>query len=390
MTHPMQPNAGSSRVIVVQPTVPIYRTSFFEAVSQRLGSRFSVHASVQDMGVLTRRTQLPAWERALGPIRSIGPGLEWQSGALGISLERGDLVVVSGAPRCLSTLVLIAKAHWAGARVMWWGHYWSSTSRVASATLRLLIMQAADAILFYTDEEVALYGRHRWRRKGTPVFALNNGIDAADVATLRLAYDPASRTRDLLFIGRLTPKAGVSLLLEALSRPACSHLTLDVIGGGEQEAELQAQARALGLDQRVVWHGGIGEEQRIAAVANTCKLFVYPGSVGLSLIHAFAYGLPAIVHDDRWRHGPEIAAHRPDVTGWTYRFGDVASLAAALGGAFTPQGQLSAMSEAAVNITSATYNTTDMAERFCRMVDQLLSGDTPADSSPRGAVDCKL
>src|SRR5205085_9067419 len=36
--------------------------------------------------------------------------------------------------------------------------------------------------------------------------------------------------------------------------------------------------------------------------------FVYPGSIGLSLLHAFGYGLPVITHADRRRHGPEIAA----------------------------------------------------------------------------------
>ena len=32
-----------------------------------------------------------------------------------------------------------------------------------------------------------------------------------------------------------------------------------------------------------------------------------PGAVGLSLIHAMAYGLPCLVHSNRLQHMPEIA-----------------------------------------------------------------------------------
>ena len=37
------------------------------------------------------------------------------------------------------------------------------------------------------------------------------------------------------------------------------------------------------------------------------RIFVYPGEVGLSLIHAMAYGLPCLVHSDRLKHMPEIS-----------------------------------------------------------------------------------
>ena len=71
----------------------------------------------------------------------------------------------------------------------------------------------------------------------------------------------------------------------------------------------------------------MAEEPDIAQIANRCRLFVYPGGVGLSLIHAMAYGLPSIIHDDRWRHMPEIAAFQDGRTGRTFEREDPGSLA---------------------------------------------------------------
>ena len=59
---------------------------------------------------------------------------------------------------------------------------------------------------------------------------------------------------DLLFAGQLIRGKGVQLLLEAMARMRMPR-TLDVVGTGNMEAELKAQAERLGLVERVRWHG---------------------------------------------------------------------------------------------------------------------------------------
>ena len=61
-------------------------------------------------------------------------------------------------------------------------------------------------------------------------------------------------SRDLLFVGQLIRGKGVQLLLEAMARMRTPR-TLDVVGTGNMEAELEAQAERLGLAERVRWHG---------------------------------------------------------------------------------------------------------------------------------------
>ncbi|MDB5569820.1 MAG: hypothetical protein JWN93_1003 [Hyphomicrobiales bacterium] len=368
------------RVFFVQPAVPAYRTAFFSRVAELAGSQVRVYASASaEFGSGADAGGDVEWRRQLGPYRKIAPGLYWQDGALSIPMARGDVVVVSGAPRCLSNVALLLKARAVGARTVWWGHYWSSTSKRSNAALRFLLMLAADAILFYTDEEAGHYAKHWWRRKRQPVFALNNGVDVRPIAALRAPYDPQARPRDVLFVGRLTRKAEAHLLLEALAHPSCGGVTLDVVGDGEQAQALALRAHALGLADRVAWHGASVDEATVAAAANRCKMFVYPGAVGLSLVHAMAYGLPAIVHDDRWGHMPEIAAHAPGVTGLTFARGDARALAACVRGALEAHDERMAMSAASLALTARTFNTEDMAHRFCAMLGELAAaGDHAA------------
>lgn len=63
-------------------------------------------------------------------------------------LEAGDVLVLPGNPRNLSSLILLVRGKFNGATIVWWGHYWSSTSRRWRQVLRSLVMAFADVILF--------------------------------------------------------------------------------------------------------------------------------------------------------------------------------------------------------------------------------------------------
>lgn len=232
----------------------------------------------------------------------------------------------------------------------------------------LLLMRLSDVILFYTDQEVEEYRAILRRPTAKRMYGLNNGIENNEITKLRAPYISADRPRDLLFIGRITLKAEFDLLLEALARPECARITLDVIGDGAALTLLKKRAERLEISGRIAWQGATVDEALIATVANRCKAFIYPGSVGLSLIHGLAYGLPAIVHDERRAQMPEIAAHEPGRNGVTFRWNDAVSLAGAINGLLNDPQSLDAMSKEAVALVDRTFNAEDMATRFCNLV----------------------
>lgn len=305
-------------------------------------------------------------------MRLLPGGLLWQPGVSGLSVLRGDIVVLSGNPRQLSAVALLIRAKLCGARIVWWGHYWSSTSRRWRQMLRLVPMALSDAILFYTDAEVDAFQREAFLiGRVRHVAALNNGINIEPIERLLHPYSAIERDPALLFIGRLTEKAALCLGLEALALLGERAPVLHVIGDGEQRGVLQARSRDLGLEGQIVWHGALTDEAKIAEIANRCRAFFYPGEVGLSLIHAMAYRLPAIVHDRPRLHMPEIAAFRDGETGLSFAYGDADALARTISTMLADAAQLDAFAEAAAGIVGPSFTTQDMARRFEALVDRL-------------------
>lgn len=362
------PTTNEKRLIVVQPSLAAYRHDLFDRIAEEFGTSFILYYSPSDLGVLTANQPQPQWAHRIGPIRPLIPGVEWQSGALNIPLKRGDVIVISGAPRCLTNLLLLLKAKAKGARSLWWGHYWSSTSRPYRFFLRILLMRLVSGVIFYTDKEVREYRAGPGRRDKRPIHALNNGINTETIRANRTQYNPHQRKKALFFIGRLTEKAELHSLITALADPRLSQVSLDVIGDGAKAAELKALSLRLNLDARVRWHGGLTDEARIAAIANGCQAFVYPGGVGLSLIHAMAYGLPSVVHDDRHRHMPEIAAFQAGKTGLSFQKDQIGSLVDAIETLLARPDRLIAMSQKAIEVTTNGFNTEAMTDRFLEAV----------------------
>lgn len=363
------------KVFVLQPALPHYRLDFFRRVYSALGDTFAVYYSPTILAGITTAADSEPWARRIGALKPIAPGLEWQEGALSLQFERGDVVVVCGAPRTLSTLAVIAKAKLNGAKVIWWGHFWTSTSKEWRFRFRMQMLRVCDGVLFYNDNEVEEYLALRKGRTAGTVRGLNNGINTDPIAAGRAPFDPALRDDAILFIGRLTPKAQLALAIDALAAiPADRRPRLEVIGSGEEQESLRAQAGALSLADHITWHGSMTDEALIAQVANRCKLFLYPGEVGLSLIHAMAYGLPAIVHSDRWRQMPEFAAFEDGVTGRSFRYGDAGSLAEVLRSLIEENKTLAVCSDESIARVTYTYNTADMARRFVEFVRRIGPG----------------
>ncbi len=74
------------------------------------------------------------------------------------------------------------------------------------------------------------------------------------------------------------------------------NMTLDVVGNGSALADLKQQTAALGLDERIVFHGKV-EQSRVVALLKQAHLFCYPtASEGFPkvVLEALACGLPVI------------------------------------------------------------------------------------------------
>ncbi len=113
---------------------------------------------------------------------------------------------------------------------------------------------------------------------------------------------PPSATQSLrvLFVGRLSPRKGVDMLLEALARVrARSPVELAIVGAGTEETALRAAAEALGLDDCVRFTGTLSQTEVAAELARThvCCLPSVRESSGTVLLEAMAAARPVIALD---------------------------------------------------------------------------------------------
>ena len=319
-------------VHIIQPVVPHYRLALFEALAGHSRFAVKVHASRSVPGAPQSVPDLPGWADISHHCFSwLGGRVLWQSRlSLPDAFGRGDVLVVNGNPRFLSNIPLILRARRLGAGIVWWGHGWSPTSRPWRAALRFRLMAVADVILLYTDAEVSALADQL--PKGRRILALNNALDPAPMERARAQwpqdrleqFQSANHLSDkkvLLFCGRLKlkPSTELDVAIRALSmlvdRDGPDKYLLVVIGDGEDKDRLVSLAEELGVNNGIRWVGPIFEESKLAPWFMSASCFVFPGAIGLSLIHALSYGLPVITHSNIALHNPEIAALKHEING---------------------------------------------------------------------------
>jgi glycosyltransferase involved in cell wall biosynthesis len=252
--------------------------------------------------------------------------------------EPGDVLVVGGNVRFLSSLVLALRARLSSLGVVWWGHGRPSDGSPSPGRWlkRAWTDWVADVHLVYTAREAEAYEQARYDPK--TVFATNNTIDCepirraiaewseADLADFRHRENPAGKTL-LLFCGRITKAKDLELGLDALTHLDSSY-ELVIIGDGPERPVLESRARAVGVHERVRFLGAIFDQRDLAPWFLSASCFTYPGEIGLSILHAFAYQLGVITHGDKNAHGPEFVALRDGHNGLIYEKGSASDLAA--------------------------------------------------------------
>jgi glycosyltransferase involved in cell wall biosynthesis len=172
------------------------------------------------------------------------------------------------------------------------------------------VLRDARAVIFTSEEERREARKSFWlyraRETISPLGVAAPASRNAASENVFLARFPELRnTPFLLFLGRLHPKKGCDLLIDAFARIANTDLALVLAGPDQIGWEKELRARAASLGHRIVFPGMLeGEIKRDAfAAAGAFILPSHQENFGISVAEALSFGLPVLISNrvNIWR-----------------------------------------------------------------------------------------
>ena len=176
------------------------------------------------------------------------------------------------------------------------------------------VLRDARAVLFTSEEERVLARSSFWLYRCNEVVVNYGTAKPIGNPELELAeffdhYPHLRNKRLVLSMGRIHPKKGFDLLIDAFARVLGSHPEWHlVIAGPDQvgwQRELHHRAGQLGVASRITWTSMIGGSLKWGAF-RAAEIFVLPShqeNFGVVVAEALAVGLPALISNkvNIWR-----------------------------------------------------------------------------------------
>lgn len=180
--------------------------------------------------------------------------------------------------------------------IAWWASFlsgvpWIATCHAFYSRNAGLIPYKRARLLVCVSESLQLFYSGIFPGRDCPV--IYNGLPSSPYTWTGSEGDPTK----FLFVGRLTRKKGLLVLIEAFSKVGAGRWSLDILGDGPLSAEAQALTVSLGLQDRIFFHGFCDTPEKWMV---QCSCFLFPSleeGMGLTLMRAISMGVPTIASD---------------------------------------------------------------------------------------------
>lgn len=278
--------------------------------------------------------------------------------SLSLWRRAGQAAALAERARATPGTVLLAQFAWTPADVVRMASAWSGAPFAVRVHAWDVFAQRPGALRQRLDSAAAVLPCHAAagesvRACGYPserIKVVHHGLPLGQPEWDWAPPSPASR---IVGIGRLVPKKGIGVLLDAcalLARDAVP-FSVEWIGGGPEEVRLKRYARALGLADRFRFAGPLSPGETLARLRGA-GLLALPSlrmpdgdrdGIANVLLEAMAVGVP-VVSTTAGSAGEVV---RNGLNGWLVPPGDAAALANALRQGLDPATDRLAVSRAA-------------------------------------------
>lgn len=310
--------ANKPKVLLIQPVLAHYRRSFLESLISIPNVEFIILAGEGKVPVKTFSPEKNSGFYLFNNrrISLAGHRFFWQKGLISEVLkQKPDAIILPGIdfhyPGTLILAVLIRIMM--PAKLLWWGHATLEKQGWIGTKLRNLFFGLGHGIFTYNKEGAEAISKQFPTKPVVPLF---NSLNKEDYGFDEIRDRRESEAIRILFSGRFNYNKRVDILIEALRILKCRHIAFScrLIGDGAGLELAQSRAKDLGISDSVEFLGEVyGKET--ATHFNQSDVFVLPGKVGLSIVHALSFGLPVITTNQMHVHSPEYELIEPGQNG---------------------------------------------------------------------------
>ncbi len=354
------------RLAFLQRVVPNYRRAFFEELAARCKNGLHLLAGQpRPSEAIHPADGLDGIELTMTRNWHISQGksyLCYQNGVTRwLSGSEPDVLIAEANPRYLSTPPAVRWMHAHTRPVIGWGL--GAPGNGLQTGIRTRFIRQFDAIITYSRT-----GAGQYQELGFP----GERIFVAPNATVRRPSKPAPERppkpagkTTVLFVGRLQQRKKVdSLILACEQLPVPVQPNLVIIGEGPDRLDLEKLASQHYPGTQ--FPGGVHGDDLTPWFVGA-DLFVLPGTGGLALQQAMAYGLPVIagVGD-----GTQVDLVRSS-NGWQLADDTPVSLAKILTEALSDVRHLRSLGQASYRIVRDEINVERMVEVFLAAIEQV-------------------
>lgn len=204
--------------------------------------------------------------------------------------------------------------------------------------------------------------------------------DPDQASRLRWDLGLAQGEKLLVRVGRLARIKGNEVLIRALAKVAPQvPVRLVFVGDGEERANLSQEARAQGVEGRVVFAGFRTDVVTFLQAADVCVLSSYEEGLPVVMLEAMAAGVPIV----STAVGAIPTVLRAGDSAWLVPPGDAGALAAALVEALTSPEKARRLAFEAYRLYKERYSRESMGHRYLKMYERVVS-QREVTAYPRG------
>ena len=365
------------KIAITTNIIPLYRQGFYDRLFSINNLEVTVFCqdSIPGRNISSIHTQYPMNVQIINHWSFKNEKIVWQFIPWKKIIRNYDIIFVSGNPRVISDFLFATYLRLIKKNVVLWTMACSYRNNRLRENLRLIWSKIFPVIFVYTDKEVNILREKGF--KNNIIIGMNNGLDQRKIDNCISEWNKEKleiwkKENDfgnrvlILSSSRLLGKNRFDLMIEAMPIiiNKLPNILWIIIGNGAQEDYLKSLIKKYKIENYINLLGEQYDENIIAPYFLSSCLFIHPASIGLSLLHAFGYGLPVITNDIQEEHGPEYAAFEDGITGLNYKKNNHFDLAEKILKLLSSPDKILEMQENVLRIARKEYNVDIMVERF--------------------------